>query len=418
LLLRHVPFLKAVFWHSLTAFGGPHGHYGMMLRTFVNERKDITNDELLDYNAFTQILPGAGSTQILTLIGYKRGGVLLATLTLIIWILPACVLMSALSFLFQYYSSKQMETPLFQLLKPMAIGFLLFAAVQFFTIGVKNLITVIIMAISVVLTLVFFKSPWIFPAVLLAGGIATNFSSKRIPQQAVKPRKIKWNNIWLWALIFVLAGVCSELARTHNWPNRKAFNLFENTYRHGSLVFGGGNILIPYMYEQYVIRPKYKKNSEDIIKIAEDDFLKGAGMVRAIPGPVFSIASFTGGMALKDKGVGWQLLGCLIGSLAIFLPSALFVLFFFPIWNNLKKYAIVYRAIEGINAAVVGILIASVIYIFKESELTLNWRSGSINITVLLVTFAALKFTKIPAPIIVIIVLALGRALELVYPNF
>jgi len=71
-LLRHIPFLKAVFLHSLTAFGGPQGHFGMMLKTFVYQRKDVTESELLDYNAFCQLLPGASSTQTLTLIGYKR----------------------------------------------------------------------------------------------------------------------------------------------------------------------------------------------------------------------------------------------------------------------------------------------------------------------------------------------------------
>jgi chromate transporter len=70
-LLRHIPFLKSVFFHSLTAFGGPQGHYGMMMKTFVHRRHDVTEEELLEYNSFCQMLPGASSTQVLTLIGYK-----------------------------------------------------------------------------------------------------------------------------------------------------------------------------------------------------------------------------------------------------------------------------------------------------------------------------------------------------------
>src|SRR2546421_12130151 len=97
ILLRHSPFLKAVFFHSLTSFGGHQGNFGMMLKTFVHQRKDISEAELLDYNAFCNLLPGASSTQILTLIGYKRGGVWLAVITLLIWILPACTLMGAFS---------------------------------------------------------------------------------------------------------------------------------------------------------------------------------------------------------------------------------------------------------------------------------------------------------------------------------
>src|SRR4029079_15849175 len=101
-LLRHIPFLKAVFLHSITAFGGPQGHYGMMMKTFVNGRHDITEQELMEYNSFCQLLPGASSTQVLTLIGFKRGGVPLAVLTLLLWVFPACLLMSAFSFFLLY----------------------------------------------------------------------------------------------------------------------------------------------------------------------------------------------------------------------------------------------------------------------------------------------------------------------------
>src|SRR5687767_15408958 len=93
MLLRHIPFLKAVFLHSVTAFGGPQGHFGMMMKTFVDRRRDVTKEELMEYISFCQLLPGASSTQTLTLIGYKRGGVPLAVITLLIWILPATVLM-------------------------------------------------------------------------------------------------------------------------------------------------------------------------------------------------------------------------------------------------------------------------------------------------------------------------------------
>ena len=92
MLIRHIPFLKAVFLHSITAFGGPQGHIGMMMKTFVDRRRDVSKEELMEYISFCQLLPGASSTQTLTLIGYKRGGVPLAVLTLIIWILPACLL--------------------------------------------------------------------------------------------------------------------------------------------------------------------------------------------------------------------------------------------------------------------------------------------------------------------------------------
>src|SRR4029079_5908504 len=132
MLLRHVPFLKAVFLHSITAFGGPQAHIGMMLKTFVNRRPYVTEQELMEYNAFCQLLPGASSTQTLTLIGYKRGGVPLAVLTLIVWVLPECILMSLLSFLVQYIETKNIVTNIFKFIQPMAVGFLAFATFRAF----------------------------------------------------------------------------------------------------------------------------------------------------------------------------------------------------------------------------------------------------------------------------------------------
>lgn len=399
--------------HSITAFGGPQGHMGMMMKTFVDRRKDITKEELMEYNSFCQLLPGASSTQILTLIGYKRGGVPLAVITLIIWILPACLLMGGLSFLVTGIGVEKLNTSIFQFIQPMAIGFLAYAAFKAFKISIHNFITQVIMLVAMAATYFLFKTPWVFPGLIVAGGIATNFSSKRIPEkEVIKPRHIRWTNIWLFVLIFLIAGAFSETARKQNWENRKAFNLFENFYRFGSFVFGGGDVLIPLMLDQYVARPSseriIQKNDKNIIRIERDELLTGAGMVRAIPGPVFSIASFTGGVAMKKDGAKMQLLGCIIGSIAIFLPSALLVLFFFPVWQYLKKYVVVFRALEGINAVVVGIMWAATLYLLKDVSIISFTTLSFLNIGVITGTFLLLQLTRIPAPFIVLFCLLLG----------
>jgi len=409
MLLRHVPFLKAVFLYSITAFGGPQAHIGMMLKTFVHRRPYVTEQELMEYNAFCQLLPGASSTQTLTLIGYKRGGIPLAVLTLVIWILPASILMGALSFLLHYIDKRALETDIFKFIAPMAAGFLVYASVAAFPHAIRNTITWIIMLISVAATYLLFKQPWIFPLLIILGGLSTNLSRKRIPQIERKPRKIKWWNFWFFGIIFILAGFISETARKDNWPNRKPINLFENTYRMGSLVFGGGHVLMPMMYEQFSIRPEaVKEKDPDVVQIDKEEMYTGMGIVRAVPGPVFSIASFAGGMALKDMGAKMQVIGCLIGMIAIFLPSALLVLFFFAIWNNLKKYAAVYRSIEGINAVVVGIMIAASFYIMKDISLIEPKTISIINVIVIIGTFLLLNFTRLASPIIVLCCLLLG----------
>lgn len=411
-LLRHIPFLKAVFLHSVTAFGGPQGHVGMVLKTFVDRRRDLTKEELMEYISFCQLLPGASSTQTLTLIGYKRGGIKLAVLTLLIWILPACTLMGGLSFIVGNIENYKIKSTLFQFIQPMAIGFLAYAAFKAYKISIKNSITQIIMLIALLGTYFLFKTPWIIPSLIICGGIATNFSDKRIPEkEVVKPRQIRWTNIWLFVLIFALAGILSETARKQNWENKKPYNLFENFYRFGSFVFGGGDVLIPLMLDQYVVRPTSEsvaKKNPGIIKVDREDLLTGAGMVRAIPGPVFSIASFMGGIALKKEGPRVQLLGCIIGSIAIFLPSALLVLFFFPVWQNLKKFVIVFRSLEGINAAVVGIMIAATLFLLKDVSIMSFTKISFINMSVILGTFLVLQFSKIPSPFIVLFCLLIG----------
>jgi chromate transporter len=401
-LHRHIPFLKAVFYFTISAFGGPQGHLGMMIKTFVEGRKDVSKEELMEYVAFCQLLPGASSTQTVTLIGYKRGGVPLAVLTLLIWILPASILMGIFSFLFYYVNTYHVSLDLFSYIQPMAVGFIAFAAFKMYKVSIKNKITFITMFVSAIGTFLFFKTPWVFPVLIVLGGVVTNFSDKRIPEkEVIKPRHIKWTNIWLFILIFVIVGFLSETARKQNWEHKRVFNLTENVYRYGSMVFGGGDVLMPLMYEQYVTREKTNY-------LTKEEYLTGWGIIRAIPGPVFSVTSYIGGMVLRDYGPQWQILGCFIGCIGIFLPSALLVLFFYPVWQNLKKYVVVFRSLEGINAVVVGIMWASFFYLVKDISITELNTVSFVNEFVIVGTFYLLTFTKIPAPFIVLGCLLIG----------
>jgi chromate transporter len=158
------------------------------------------------------------------------------------------------------------------------------------------------------------------------------------------------------------------------------------------------------MYEQFVVREKtqYMKGEE---------LMTGAGIIQGVPGPNFSLAAYAGGMAMRNDGPGNQLLGCIIGTLAIFLPSALLIFFFYPIWENIKKYAIIYRSLEGINAAAVGLMAASAIYLSRDLSLFhLNILSGA-SLFVIFGTLLSLSFGKLPAPLITLVCLLLGWVL-------
>jgi chromate transporter len=130
-------------------------------------------------------------------------------------------------------------------------------------------------------------------------------------------------------------------------------------------------------------------------------------MLQAIPGPVFSICTFVGGVAMSSYGPFWQIVGCLTATIGVFLPSTLLLLFLFPLYQNLKNYVVIFRSIEGINAAIVGIVWASGFLLFQSSI--------QMEITTLVIaglTFSILYFTKIPAPFVVIGWLLLGWALH------
>ncbi len=411
-LIRHIPFLRAVFLHGISAFGGPQGNLGTMIKTFVEKRRDVTQKELLDINAFCQLLPGATTAQTLSLLGYRRGGIPLAILTLLVWILPAVTLMTFLSFVVS--GSDPSFLAIFKYIQPMALGFLAFALTK--TIRTVHGVTAwMILLLSAVLTYTFFKTPWIFPIVLLfAGLLGFLFSKKNETPVPWKKRKLLWTPFLLFVSFFLVAATLSETARKNEWSNRTPFNLFENMYRFGTLVYGGADVLIPVMYEQYVVRPqteRVKTRNQNAIRIDGESYLTGAGFVRAIPGPAFSITAFVGALSMRDTGAWGQALGAIIATVGVFLPSFLLGIFFYPFWEYLHRYPALERIMHGINAAVVGIMLASVLYLTKDTFFAIEQRPELEKImffAVIAATYFLLLFTRIAAPLVAAGCLLLG----------
>ncbi len=396
--------MKAVSLYALTAFGGPHGHIGMMIKTFARKKHYVTEEELLEYNAFCQMLPGPSSTQTVMLIAMKRGGVPLALLALLIWIFPAVLLMAGFSFLLYFFDAKDIQTNLFLYIQPMSVGFIFYAAMRMMRSNIRHAATYAIMFGSIVAT-VLIPSPWVFPALLVVAGTISNFSNKRIPERNKNPRPIRWISLWLFFLIFIAAGILSEVARAHEWEHRRIFNLFENFYRFGSIVFGGGQALMPMMLYQFVSRPIHQGTAP---WLTSTELLTGYGLIQALPGPVFSICAFVGGMAMSTFGPGWQVLGSITATIAVFLPSTLLLFFLFPLYQNLKQHVIIFRALEGINAAIVGIIWATGLVLLRMLMPEPSPGILMTNFTVIAITFCLLYFTRIPAPLIVLGWILLG----------
>ncbi len=387
---KNLLFLKDTFLLGVTAFGGPQAHIAMMLQQFVQKRNYLTEEELMEALAFSSILPGPSSTQTLLTIAMRRGGTLLAVLSLFAWVLPASILMTALTLAFTLFEAKGFSLDFLLFVQPMAIGFILFAAYRIGSTVIKNSYGVAILLIALLFT-IFFNSPLVFPIALFAGGFITNISNRHILPPIKTRMPIDWRkssfNLFLLVLILVGAAVAGAITK------HRSVIIFENFLRFGSITFGGGSVLVPMMFEQFVKHREY---------LSANEFISGYALNQAIPGPAFAFATFTGGMALKEFGINYQVLGCLLGTIGIFLPGALIVFFLYPLWEYLKSYRFIQRSLEGINAAATGMVLGAAVILFNNLEFHL------VNIFVIIVTFCLLQFTKMQTPVLVFLGLISG----------
>lgn len=384
---RNFVFLSDVLRLALTAFGGPQVHYTQFQRLLVQKKKYLSDEELKEINSLCTMLPGPTSTQTITAIGFRRGGATLAFFTLGIWVLPACLIMGAFAITLTNIAIDHPKLEYLRFLQPMASGFLIYAAIKFIQLFIhKAYHWVLLIVTSMVGILI--GSPWLIPVMLLIGGLTSSYIKNKETIKRPEPIKhIRWDNLLVFIGIFIGMAILGVLTQN------RFFLLFENNYRYGSMVFGGGHVLIPLMYNQFVEYKHYLEAS---------DFLAGVGLLQAMPGPVFSIASFAGTMSTKEFGLLGQILGWLVSSVAIFLPGILLIFFVYPIWNQLKNYTPVKNAIEGINAASAGLVITSAYLLFLPVEVNEE------NMLILLATLFLLLTTKVPSPLLVLGCIAMG----------
>lgn len=385
---RYYVFLKDILALSVTAFGGPQAFLAMLLERMVKTRAYITEEELWELNALCNILPGPSSTQLVSAIGFRVGGPNLAYLALIVWILPATLLMTATAILIDFL---QENTPgalgFARFIQPMAIGFIIFAAQKTISKMIKSTDAMILMLISAFVSF-FYSSPYIFPIMLLLGGLSTSIKYKKQPKVSEeKALTIKWANFYLWGGVLILAALAGAITKF------QPILLFENFYRNGSLIFGGGQVLVPYLYTEFVDFKHF---------LSSEEFLTGYAISQGIPGPTFSISSYVGALSMREFGLLGFLMGGLIAAAGIFLPGIFLIFFVIRFWDQLKLYRPVRAALEGINAVSCGMLIAAAYLLFEPLEANL------IHIFFILGTYSVLQLTKIPSPLIILAGIFLG----------
>ncbi len=379
-------FLKDVLICSLGAYGGPEAHYGVFTERMITKKQYITEEELGEYIALTSILPGPSSTQTIISIGYKVGGPVLGFLTLLVWALPIVLVMTGLSFMYQFFINQDISTEILRYIGPMAVGFIGVAAYRIGRKVIRNYLHIVLFVLAIVVTFVY-RNVWVFPSLLLFGGIVSLISSK---EEDVW-HKVSLKPPYQYLIIFgvfafgLLLGVVLF--------DGMLLWLFERFYRYGYLIIGGGQVVVPYMYTDLV---------EVNMFMSSEEFLTGFGLVQGLPGPMFSFSAYAGGMAAREGTALFQIVGGLLSAFAIFLPGVLLIYFVLPVWEQLKAIKGLKIALKGITVVAAGLIASAGIVLMRESGLSLE------NFIVVIVTITLLLSKKVPAPIIVVLALLAG----------
>lgn len=362
-------------------------HIALFIDKLVDKRGYLSEQELLELNALCQILPGPTSTQTITAIGFRVGGIPLAYLTLLIWCLPAICLMIGLALGFTFLKSQDIFIDMTYYIQPMAVGFIAYAAFKISTAVIRSKSGILVMILSAIISYIY-ASPFLFPVLIILGGTVTALKYKRQPfVEKTEPLKIKWDGFLIWLAILIVGGALAT------FTNSAPIKLFENFYRNGSLIFGGGQVLIPLLYTEFV---EYKHF------LSSQEFLAGYGFAQAVPGPVFSFSAFIGSLSMREYGTIGKIIGGFIAATGIFLPGTFLIFFVYRFWESLKRYRIIRASLEGITAASSGMVAAAALLLFIP--LPAVWY----NPTIVIGTFALLQFTRIPAPFIILGGLIMG----------
>lgn len=393
---RQLLFIRNVFFFTFTAFGGAQAHVSLLLRYFVKNSRFISEEELLELNALAQVLPGPASTQTLVGIAYKVGGLKLAIITFLIWILPSAALMTLAAISYAIFDQKQKFVEILKFINPIALGIVAYGAFHLGKKVLKNELSVFLAFGAVVATLVL-RNAYVFPIAILIGGMVSSAIATPTDEAEIRvrlfaninPRKLSY----FIGLLLFMAMLGAIINRTS--PFSLPIRLFENFYRNGIFVFGGGQVLMPLMYTEFVQMKHY---------LMQTDFISGYALQQILPGPTFSFTSYLGALSMKHGGyeISGQILGGVLGVLGINLPGLILVLFIVPFWDDLKKITRIKKSLSGINAVSVGFIIAA--FILLVQPIGFNWTA----IGILCATFLVLKFTKVSPPFIVLAGIILG----------
>ncbi|MDH6371956.1 chromate transporter [Paenibacillus sp. PastF-3] len=374
---------------GFTSFGGPIAHLGYFHNEYIRRRKWMDERSYADLVALCQFLPGPASSQVGIGVGIIRAGLLGGLVAWLGFTLPSIIALVAFAYLLQGYGIE--STGWIHGLKIVAV-----AIVAHAILGMGQKLTpdrdrVTIAVIATVITL-YWQTTYSQVLIIVAAGLLGLWLYRKKEETTAPHLHITVSRplgILCLSLFFILL---ISLPFLRQWGEIEGLTMFDSFYRTGSLVFGGGHVVLPLLEREVV--------STGLV--SEADFLAGYGAVQAVPGPLFTFASYLGAMA-------GGLSGAIIATSAIFLPAFLLVAGALPFWNSLRNSPKIKGALVGINAAVVGILLAA---LYDPLWTTAILEPGDFALAVIL--FIMLVYWKLPPWIIVLIGAAGGMVLGLI----
>lgn len=373
---------------GLTSFGGPVAHLAYFKEEYVNRKKWLDDKLYADIIAVCQFLPGPASSQVGISIGMLRGGIAGGILSFLGFTLPSVLVLIIFALLYQ---SLDLEGAVFiNSLKVVAVAVVLHALLG---MG-KNLapdIPRMLMAIAAAGLMLIYPNAWIQILTILLGGLLGYFLFKNKAENKITDFKFNLTQRIGIISFSTLIGLLILLPLLNSLFDNQYLNIFDIFFRVGSIVFGGGHVVLP-MIEREVVPTGL---------VSADEFLAGYGMAQAVPGPLFTFASYLGTVMLGT-------MGGIIATIAMFLPSFLLVMSALPFLNLLRGNKKFQSILMGVNATVVGILLAA----FYNPVFISGINSGSDFFLALLLFFLLFKM-KIPAWMIVILGVVVGYLLQL-----
>jgi chromate transporter len=375
---------------GLTSFGGPVAHLGYFREEFVAKRRWLDDRTYADIVALCQFLPGPASSQVGIAIGLSRAGYAGAFAAWTGFTLPSAIALVAFAYGVDALGGiggsgwlHGLKVAAVAVVAQAVLGMMRTLAPD------RDRATIAVVTTAVVLAL---PSAWVLIGMILVGGIVgTLLLRGDAPTDHVSlplPVSRRTGGVLLVIFFVLLAGLPLLAAATSS----HGIKLFDAFYRAGSLVFGGGHVILPLLQEA-VVPPGWVSN---------DLFLAGYGAAQAVPGPLTTFAAYLGAiMTPAPNGVAGAAL-CLV---AAFVPSFLLVIGALPFWEELRRRSTAQAALRGVNAAVVGILLAALYDPVWTSGITsrMDFALGA-------AAFLLLFLWKTP-PWLVVILCAIGGAI-------